>query len=984
MYLKTIKAYGFKSFADKTEIHFGQNINGIVGPNGSGKSNVVDAVRWVLGEQSIKSLRGENSSDVIFSGSKSRKALNSASVTLIFDNSDLYLPVSYTEVSVKRVMYRTGENEYYLNQEKCRLKDITNLLTDTGADKESFNIIGQGKIDEILSTKPGERRLVFESAAGVLKYKKRKEEAIKKLERTNGNIDRVNDILKELESNLSPLEKQSKDAKKYLEYKEELTSLEVSLMVHDIRILNHQTKELTRKIDTLKDELIKLSNTHSTYDIELLEKKDQIKGLGEEIAQTQKVFIENTKNIEKIDGNIRVLKERKKYSSTSTEDINQILLTLKEQILKIEVETNTLKNDLVRLQIEDQELQLLARKYSQKYQTITDHKHELNSELEKNSQDIVNTKYKIEYLEDNIQNGNAIPSAIQNILNNQRLSGIHNIVGKLIDMDSTYVNAISIALGGAFYYLVVDTANTAKVLVHYLKDHKLGRATFLPIDVMKKRTIDETFFQKIKSMEGFIAVASSVVQYQDTYQNIILNLLGNVIIAQDLESANQISKAVMHRYKVVTLDGQLVNVGGSITGGSLRSGKNFIQEQYDLETQKLEYQTLLEKSQNINQGLEQNRLELEELEAQLYVNKSKHLENQETQKKIQKNLEELFNQKDNLSREMKDREAISNHHTDSELEGMLQMYYSAIANKDNISAEIENLQNQKQNLEQRVLEIEELSRKDQHYISNKEKLLKEWELRLNTTNVQLDHLLISLGEEYNMTYEAATSQYQLEIEEELARSQVKELKSQIKQLGYVNINSIEEYERLKTRYEFLIQQKEDLREAEDTLLKIIQEMDEVMKQKFLSTFEAVRVEFKKVFREMFHGGEAELLMTEPDNVLETGIEIQAIPSGKNLKSISLLSGGEKTFTAISLLFAILNVRPVPFCLLDEVEAALDDANVESFGNYLYKYQNTTQFILITHKKKIMEYADILYGITMQESGVSKLVSVRLEDLEQEK
>ncbi|MCI6266894.1 MAG: chromosome segregation protein SMC [Erysipelotrichaceae bacterium] len=982
MYLKSIKAYGFKSFADKIEINFGPNINGIVGPNGSGKSNVVDAVRWVLGEQSIKSLRGETSTDVIFSGSKSRKPLNSASITLVFDNTDLYLPIQYTEVSVRRVMYRSGENEYYLNNEKCRLKDITNLLTDSGADKESFNIIGQGKIDEILSTRPEDRRLVFESAAGVLKYKKRKLEAIKKLERTNQNISRVNDILNELENNIYPLEKQSLNAKKYLEYKEELTDLEISLMVHDIHFYNHHTKQLKEKIDKLKDELIQLSSSHSSYDIDILEKKDQIKKMESEINLNQNALLEVIKSIEKIDADIRILKERKKYTEDSKNHSEQDVLLLKENILKLETSLNELKNDISKYQENIMIVQNQKENYQKKYQELVDKKNQLNNLLEQNQRDKTKLKYKIDYLENSIQNNQTLPSSVKNILSNKRFIGIHNVIGKLFELDDQYYTAISIALGGAANYIVVNTSSDAKEIIHYLKENKLGRATFFPIDTIKPRYIDETFLNKVKNMDGFIGIASSLVRCKEIYHNIILNQLGNVIVADNLEHANQFSKMMMHRYKIVTLDGQQVNVGGSITGGSISTTRNLIQDKYELQTKTMELESLNQKELDLEDSLKNVVTELQKYEQFIHANKTKILDITEKMNQKSNAKESLSSQKESLERELKDIISISNHNTDHELENLMNMYYSAIENRDNVETILETLKTKKVEIEQNIIETEELSKQDNYYISTKEKNLKELEIQLNTTNIRLDNLLISLGEEYNMTYEAAVSKYNLEVEEELARNRVKELKNSIKELGYVNIEAIDEYDRVKERYDFLNGQREDLKKAENTLLEIIKEMDDVMKEKFVTTFEAIRKEFKKVFREMFHGGEAELLLTDPDNILETGIEIQAVPSGKNLKSLSLLSGGEKTFTAISLLFAILNVRPVPFCLLDEVEAALDDANVESFGNYLNKYRDTTQFILITHKKKTMEFADILYGITMQESGVTKLVSVRLEDIKE--
>jgi len=981
MYLKSIKAYGFKSFADKTVINFGENINGIVGPNGSGKSNIVDAVRWVLGEQSVKSLRGDTSTDVIFSGSKSRKALNSASVTLVFDNSDLYLPINYTEVSIKRVMYRSGENEYFLNNERCRLKDITSILADSGADKESFNIISQGKIDEILSTKPSDRRVVFESAAGVIKYKKRKEEAIRKLDRTNTNMTRVLDILRELENNLIPLERQSRDATMFLSLKEELTELEISLMTHDINFYNYKTKELNEQINVLKDEVIRLSNSHTSYDVELLDKKDKVKEIELEINKNQTTLIEITKSIEKIDANIRVLKERKKYTEDHSDENTNNVLNIKELLLKLETNMNEIKNEI---SLSNEELNNKKKYYNEKnskYQNILNNKNMFSKRLEQKAIEETELKYKIEYLNNSINNSDSMPRSVRSIMSNFRLDGVHNIIGKLIDYDDKYYNAITTSLGGASNYLVVDTSNTAKEMVKYLKDNKLGRATFYPIDTIKGRYIDNDTYKKIDRFDGFVNIASKLVSCDDIYRNIIENQLGNVIVSRDIDSANSLSKFINHKYKIVTLDGQVINVGGSITGGSSISDNNILKDKYELDNKKREYDKVLrEKTELINKVNDINN-EVLGLDKDILRIKSEINEINEFILLKNKYLNDINREYEDALGELKDLEVINNNDSDNELENMLNMYYSAIGNRDNISNILDSLRNKKRVLEVNIEEIEAISKQDSYHINSKEKTIKELEIKLNTMNIKLDNLLISLGEEYNMTYDNAVLKYKLEIDEDEARSKVRELKLKIKDLGYVNVEAIEEYKNIRERYDFLEGQRTDLKQAEDTLLEIIKEMDEIMKEKFLTTFEAIRCEFKKVFVSMFHGGEAELVLTDPDNLLETGIEIQAVPTGKNLKSISLLSGGEKTFTAISLLFAILNVRPVPFCLLDEVEAALDDANVESFGNYLYKYKNKTQFILITHKKKTMEFADILYGITMQESGVSKLVSVKLEDIE---
>ena len=979
MYLKSIKAYGFKSFADKIEINFDKNLNGIVGPNGSGKSNVVDAVRWVLGEQSMKSLRGDNSTDIIFSGSKSRKPLNSASVTLVFDNQDHTLPIDYSEVSIKRIVYRSGENEYYLNNERCRLKDINDILVDSGASKESFNIISQGKIDEILSTKPQDRRVIFEEAAGVLKYKKRKEEAIRKLERTNANLERVKDIILELETNLEPLKKQSANAKVYLETKDKLTDIEVSLITNDIEFLTTTTKELKDKISTLSDEIIVLNKNSTTYDIDLIKEKSKLKDLEENLNENQSQLLELTKTIEQIDADIRLLKERNKYKE-ETSKINTNILKLKEEDLKLTNTISSLKNDLEfnnkKLQNSNDYLESLSFKYKEAKNKYTN----IFNTINKNNRDIASLNYKIDYLENSLSSNNSLPVAVKSILNNPRFTGIHNTIGNLIDVQEEYSLAISTSLGASTNYLVVDTPDIAKSLVTYLKDNNIGRATFFPLSVIKERSIDPESLSIIKDNPNYLGTADTLVSYQEKYRNIILNQLGNVIVTNSISSANLFSKLLNHRYKIVTLDGQVVNVGGSITGGNQAKGTNVIKDKYELEKNTRLLETLRNGNTNLEKELSTITKDITNLEEQLASERINQKEITELIGTKNNSINDLLMSQTKLQRELQDLENILGNNSNSEEEKLLKKYYDYKQQRDLLLKKIDILKLDRDKTTTNIAEIEDNNKTSIMYINKKEKELQDLEIKASRNDVKLDGLLLSLSEEYNMTFENAKLKYKLEINPDEARNIVSNLKAKLRAIGEVNVGSIEEYERVSERYNFLTSQKEDLLQAEDTLLEIIKEMDTIMEDKFLKTFNQIQIEFKKTFKELFRGGEAALVLTEPNNLLETGIEIQAVPSGKSLKSLSLLSGGEKTFTAISLLFAILNVRPVPFCLLDEVEAALDDANVESFGKYLNKYRDKTQFILITHKKKTMEFANILYGITMQESGVSKLVSVKLEDI----
>ena len=978
MYIKEIQTYGFKSFADKINFEFTKNINGIVGPNGSGKSNVVDAVRWVLGEGSNKQLRASDSTSVIFSGSKSRKPLNSAMVNIIFDNTDRHLPIDFNEVSVKRVLYRTGENEYYLNGEKCRLKDITELLTDSGAAKESFNIIGQGKIDEILSTKPIDRRVIFEEAAGVLKYKKRKEEAIRKLDRTNNNINRVNDIINELETNLGPLEEQSKVAHEYIECRDKLKDFDISLMIYDCETYKHDYEDNKLKITSINDEITELSKNNANYDVSILEYKEKINKINEDITNANTKLLESTKELEQADSDIKLLRERKKYI-TSDNNIDKIN-TIKENILSKNTSVSSINNeiDLLKEKVLLKEEELVNN--NSKYNDIKTSIDRYNKKIDEDNRLLTDLNYKINYLENVINNGDNLPNSVKSLLHNPLFSGVHGVIGKLINVSDEYALAISTSLGNASNYLVVDDTKTASRMVKYLKDNHLGRATFYPLDVIKGRYIDNDTLNRITLMDGYINTLDKLVTYNDKYSNVIANQLGNVILCDNIDNANKISKAINNRYKIVSLDGQVVNVGGSITGGDKIKTSDLIKEKYELNEHK-------DRLTKINNQIHDNLSLIEELNNKIKIYEDKiysaRLEistmNEEIKQKESKK-DEIILDVNNLEKELKDIESISNNKEDDEESKLVNKYYQIKDTIDNINKEISSLNISRDKLNNDLLDVENISRESTNNVNKLEKELSNIEIKNSKLEIKIDTILNSLNEDYQITYNDAKSKYILEDNPNEIRKEVSSLKDKMRDFGIVNIGAIEEYERIKTRYDFLAKQKEDLTKAEDTLLEIINDMDNIMKEKFATTFNEIRVEFKKVFRELFHGGDADIYLTDPANLLETGIELEATPPGKKLKNIQSLSGGERTFTAISLLFAILNVRPVPFCIFDEVEAALDEANVDYFGEYLDKYRDKTQFIIITHKKRTMEYVDTLYGITMQESGVSKRVSVKLGDV----
>ena len=598
MYLKEIKAYGFKSFADKINIEFGKNINGIVGPNGSGKSNIVDAVRWVLGEQSMKSLRGDSSLDVIFSGSDSRKPLNSASVTLVFDNEDRSLPIDFSEVSIKRMAFRTGENEYYINNEKVRLKDITELLTDSGTAKESFNIISQGKIDEILSNKPEDRRIIFEEAAGVLKYKRRKEEALRKLDKTNQNLNRVNDIINELDSNLVPLLEASNKAKKYMEIKDSLSNIEVSSIAYEINNLNTEYQNGKKRVEELENEIASISSNSSSYDVDVLKYKDKLREIREAINTKQSKIIELTKREEQIASDIKLLEERNKYKSDESRISNNII-KLKEELVNINSYINDKKNNIDILNKKIEVINDNIKTSTDNYNENSTKKNNLNNILLKNNREIDSIKYRIEYLENTLTSGTLLPKSIKSILDNPKFNGVHNVISELINVESRYGTAISTALGGASSYLVVDTPSTAKELIGYLKDNNLGRATFYPLSVINGKYIDNEVLSSLEYIPGYIGTGSSLVTFDNKYKNIIDNVLGNIIIVDNIDTANKVSTNINKRYKIVTLDGQVVNVGGSLTGGSQIKSNNTISVKYEIEELRRKSSFFEEKNKNI-------------------------------------------------------------------------------------------------------------------------------------------------------------------------------------------------------------------------------------------------------------------------------------------------------------------------------------------------------------------------------------------------
>ena len=979
MYLKGIKANGFKSFASKIELNLDKGITCIVGPNGSGKSNIVDAVRWVLGEQSVKTLRGTGSmSDIIFSGSKSRNAMNRASVSLIFDNTDHYLNSEFNEIEVKRVVYRTGENEYYLNNVKVRLKDITELFIDSGASKESYNIISQGSVDEIVNSKPESRRIIFEEASGVLKYKKHKEESLRKLEKANENLERVDLLINELNTTLEPLKEQSIKAKKYLDYKKDLENIEVSLIVCEIKDLNDNYTKLKAHADELRKSLEEISFNNNKDIAKLENLKLKCLKIEEEISNKNEELIKLEKELSDTNAKKQLISERKKYE-VDNNTLNNNIISLKEDSLKLDKDIKVLEQS-----IKDNKdyLNNCKNKYEEienELLSLRKERFTYNNEYNIKNKSLLDTKNKIDIINDNIMNNTFLPLGVKSILNNPRLKGIHSTVGKIIDVKEEYITAIDTVLGTNKNVIVVDNEISAKNAIKYLKDNRLGRATFFPLNIIKERFIEDNILNSIKSIKGYIDIASNLVSYDSIYSNIIKNQLGNIIVVDNIDTLNIIAKKINYRYRIVTLEGDISLTGGALTGGINKNKDSNLDDKYKLNNLEKLKVNLEEEIKSIENKLS----ELNSKEANLTSKSNEYqkevIEYQEIINRKNINLNELLNNYKSIQDELSSIDSKLNNSLDKELENVINTYYKLNTNKDILNNELNKLKN---DLNDYKLEISTLELENKKINSNYNKYQSELnsiEVTLGKLDVKLDSYLLTLNEDYNMTYEGAIGNVDINIDVDTSRLQVSKLKSLIKELGEVNIGSISEYERLNTRYEFLSNQKEDITSSMNSLNKAISEMDSIMESKFISTFNKINEEFKKVFTTLFRGGNAHLELTDPNNLLETGIEILAQPPGKKLNSTIAFSGGERALTAISLLFSILNVKTVPFVILDEVEAALDEANVDIFGKYLETKKDKSQFIIITHKKKTMEYADVLYGITMQEEGVSKLVSVKLDD-----
>ncbi|MGY3749970.1 chromosome segregation protein SMC [Vagococcus acidifermentans] len=1182
MYLKRIELSGFKSFADRTVIEFDDGLTAVVGPNGSGKSNITEAIRWVLGEQSAKSLRGGKMPDVIFSGSAARKPLNIAEVTLVLNNESHFLPLDFSEVSVTRRLNRNGDSDFFINKQSCRLKDIVDLFTDSGLGKESFSIISQGKVESIFNSKPEDRRGIFEEAAGVLKYKQRKHKAEQKLFETEDNLNRVQDIIYELESQLDPLSRQSEQAKKYMMLKEKLTEIDVGVTVAEVDAARAQW-ETTKETLAGLNQSIGVSKTQiASFEAELDMLRSRRASLNAELDDQQRQLLQATEAYEQAEGKRNVLTERSKHTAENVQGYQQTIAEAGEQLTAVQgeltqlIETidgkNTEKihlqkqvselekqlarvsksakeqleemrseyvdvmqqqananNDLKHLEKEYQQMvqrndkdisrydQLSAREEEllAEQQQLTETKDQKNQELadcrgqyQDKQQHLARLKQEAGFTEKQMyealgilqqararqhsyrelqENYAGFYQGVRSVLTQrQELGGIVGAVAELMQVPKELALAIETALGGAAQHIVTEDEASARRAIAYLKRQRLGRATFLPLTTIKPRKLPQSVMQQLAGCDGFLGVASEQVTFPGQVAQIMENLLGVTLLAQNLDTANQIARQVSFRYRVVSLEGDLIHPGGSMTGGATKKsgqGNLFMQanelEELTKQIAKMEraYQQKEVAVNGLKEAVQKTDVLLEELRRQGETAKEAEQELSHQLTRIASELEQVVKekqasdyekreltrfldayhqQKGELTalqaalqerREQLDAAMSRTDETEAEnaarkeaIQGQLADANAQVAvlseqigqlttrrdEKEQQLADIENqrrlaeeqltllttnqttvvesremLEQQmrqfsaaKQQVDEHILQVKASREETQERISEMDQLLMtenktqqelmdrrtQAEVVKNRMEVTIDNGLTYLQEEYSLTFEAGQHLYPLTVAIDDGKATVRQLKKSIGQLGPVNTNAIEQYEQVKERYDFLMTQRDDLVAAKGELFDTMSEMDSIVAERFASMFQAIRAEFRQVFPNMFGGGHADLQLTDEADLLNTGIEIVAQPPGKKLQSLSLLSGGERALTAIALLFSIIQVSPVPFCVLDEVEAALDDANVVRFGKYLSEFEKDTQFIVITHRKGTMEASDVLYGVTMQESGVSKIVSVHLEDI----
>lgn len=1177
MYLKRLELKGFKSFPNKTDIIFKEGVTAIVGPNGSGKSNVSDAVRWVLGEQSIKSLRGDKLEDVIFAGSDNQKPMNFCEVALTIDNSDEKLNIDYSEVTIKRRAYRNGESQFYLNNKNCRLKDIKEILLDTGIGKDGYSIVEQGKVDEILSNNPVNRRKVFDEACGISKYRYKKTESERNLRNTKENLERINDIYVEIENQIKPLYNQQVKARKYLDLSETLKKLEVNNYIREIQRIEQQLKEINSQYEVLGKELehidkekilfeenskevsiqieeidksiekateyinsIKSVIDKKDYEINLLnQRKDnsstKIKRNTEELENINKSLEDNKENLEKINNEkeekeksinefknqLNIFMEKNQTNKNKIEELNDRIENLKDEIIKLLNEKQDVSNKLSTLNANkdninqrneniDVEIREINEKLKSKEELLKEIQDEINNKKEKieDLKNKVNNYYENlrKLKEDNqnlntkMQNNNyalkeyssklnvyidmenhyeGFNRGVKEVLKNKNLKGIYGALGQVVTVPQKYEKAIEAALGAYMQNIITADENSAKAAINYLKHNKIGRVTFLPMNIIKSKKINN-----IQTRTNIIGIASDLISYDDKYRDILENILGRTIVIDNIDEGIKFARETGHKYKVVTLEGEILNPGGSLTGGSLKTSGNIlsrkrlinefnekikttkeenasIQEKlvsiekdiisckeniqsYEEEMKNLDKELIFSNSsysryeeeinnflssmkklenekQNLGSNLSYTLQKKEVLESQIKDIDDKHKNNKENIETLNEELNkesEIYEAEkskfDNINLQLtKDKEILKSFNADMErIKEYLNQLHSKklLIEKENNEEENqikdidekiiledrekENLKNQlnennkglenkkiarenlKQNLDDNNIKLKNI---DKQFMELKEAIFKV-ESKIEKLESNKESNNFKLFEDYNLTYLQAVDLRDDEIE--INKKILDSIKKDIRSLGNVNVDSIEEYKETKERYDFYSEQKEDLQKSIEAIEEIIAELEEHMKVQFKEEFDKINENFKYVYNRLFGGGEGNLTILDEENILESDIEITAKPPGKKMKNLSLLSGGEKALTAISILFSILLAKPTPFCILDEIEAPLDDSNIARFGKFLKELTSTTQFIAVTHRRGTMEAADYIYGVTMEQRAISKVIALSLNEAEE--
>ncbi|MGB4985133.1 MAG: AAA family ATPase [Erysipelotrichaceae bacterium] len=963
MFLKRIEMQGFKSFADKVNIEFNDNIIGIVGPNGCGKSNISDAIRWVLGEQSIKELRGKVSSDIIFNGSENRNKVNFACVTLVFDNSNHTFNIDYDEVALTRKISRiSSENEYYINHTLCRLKDIIDLILDTGLGKDSLSIISQGNIVDFAMAKPIERRAIFEDAAGVSKYKKRKIETLSKLERTSENLDRLQDIINELDNQYQPLKRQAEKAIKYLDLKKQLEEIEVSVIVSDIHIINNKLANLNNSIMELDSIIVTNETTSNVFDNFCFNQKSIINNLDKEINTLQEKLFKVMQQIQNKETQKFEFEQKQKYALEKANKGNNLDLKIKEY-----------QENLLDLQDRQKRFDDLSTKEKMLFDLKQDLTNDYENQLSvvKQKRELLSSYEKDKaVLENIISKPLAHQQGVAAVMDNKSLIDIMGVVINIVKPLDTFEQAIEAALGNSLYNIVTKNEEAARHAINYLKSNSCGKATFLPMSVLKERLIFKENLFIAQNTQGFIGVASDFVWSEDKFSLLINYLLGNTIICDTLKNANELSRRLKHSIKIVTLDGEIVHIGGSMSGGRNKNSNSLLQsdKQLTLVNEKIEdlNNTLL----NLNDLLNKKQAKVIDNDNELVQLK---IDLSSLQMVVNAKEAKVNQIKNELEMEKVDLNIINAQEFDSELLEEINHLYQQ---KDELTSTIRSRREQKMKLSGEVDgKQQQIRQLRQEYITYNNQL-SQLKIDQAKQESKLDNLLQTLSANYEMTFEKAIPLAK-EVDD-LAKEQVNTLRYEINKLGSVNIDAPEEFAVVKERYEFLTKNKSELEDSKDQLLKIINDMDKVMSEQFITTFDKINEQLPLVFNELFGGGKASLSLDSED-ILTAGIEINIQPKGKSVSNIRLFSGGEKSLIALCVLFAILQVKPVPLCILDEVEAALDTANVERFADYLQKLSDKSQFIVVTHRSGTMERCDSLYGITMNNTGVSMVLNVKLKD-----